>query len=356
MTCIRSTSVMADLMAFRVVSCRTSGERLLWAARSQGSWYHVRLQESERRVFLANPGPNSRLTQTVVGARPVWSPDGQRLAFHDGQRFRVRSFETGEERSYETPGFFALHASQWFHDGSALLVRARQSGKHLLIRIDLRTSEIRKIVDFDPKDHPGDVWAETRAGAGGVLSGDDKTLFFSVRAPGVKSGPTTHILALDVASGNTHPVASIASGVDGIFPSPDGRVLAVRTATQELATVSLSDGQYHQLTDANPRLVGDLVWAPDSRSALYAARDDDGGWRLARIAPAGGAPEIVGTVASSQGTQLRWEASADSFAIAPNGKQVAFTSSVTIRATNELWSLDLSSLLKKPQQATRRRP
>jgi hypothetical protein len=60
-----------------------------------------------------------------------------------------------------------------------------------------------------------------------------------------------------------------------------------------------------------------------------------------------GNAEAVGAVTSDEIT--RNGSRTDGFSISPDGRRIAYGGRATSRPTNELWALDLSSLLKKPQ-------
>ena len=67
-----------------------------------------------------------------------------------------------------------------------------------------------------------------------------------------------------------------------------------------------------------------------------------------RVGADGGRAEPFGALESEEVKRIAW-GGVPGLSISPDGKRVAYGGRMTIRATNELWSLDLSSLLTKPR-------
>jgi Tol biopolymer transport system component len=149
-----------DLWSVRVVNGRTSGDAL----RVRSGFFHretvgfadgalfytVQTGSSGGAVINVDPHSGALLGAAsppipTFSLRPVWSPDGQRLASVSRSRgfnaVTVYSMETGESRVYWLGEYIVTHDLRWAADGRALFARAEQaaaapgSGLHFL-RLD----------------------------------------------------------------------------------------------------------------------------------------------------------------------------------------------------------------------------
>src|SRR5205823_5599749 len=84
---------------------------------------------------------------------PVWSPDGQRLAYYSnrpGSRVLViRSLKGGEEREVPTGRLPLTGRVRWFPDGRSVLVPSRdaQSGRSKYYRVDIASGTAELVLD-----------------------------------------------------------------------------------------------------------------------------------------------------------------------------------------------------------------
>jgi Tol biopolymer transport system component len=135
-----------DLWSVRVVNGRTSGDAL----RLRSGFFHreavgfadgalfyaVQTGSSGGAVINVDPHSGALLGAAspplpTFSLRPVWSPDGQRLASVSRSRgfnaVTVHSMETGESRVYWLGEYIVTHDLQWAADGRALFARAEQA-------------------------------------------------------------------------------------------------------------------------------------------------------------------------------------------------------------------------------------
>jgi Tol biopolymer transport system component len=358
--------------------------------RSEVLYYVLRNSEYSRILVADVQADNaSTILRSLTGASPAWSPDGKRLAFLANGGVVVHSLETGGERTYAANHGGISGNPAWFHDGSALLLKGAQEGQTVIFRVDLETSEVRRIPVHAPKDQPADLRSGFfRAQGGLALSPDNSTAYFGTGASGVRRDRVDRVVAVGLATGQARQVTAVPGGasVSAVTADPTGRVLAITfsrdseptnssaapglSSTAFVATVNVDGSNYRELHGPAPgRPVpgsertgpGNVVpgpialvpriseprWTPDGRALLFGIHEDDGTWRLTRVSAESGNAEAVGAVTSDEIT--RNGSRTDGFSISPDGRRIAYGGRATSRPTNELWALDLSSLLKKPQ-------
>jgi Tol biopolymer transport system component len=225
-----------------------------------GTYYYQKSQSGVQKVLITEAGATNfhaasgHLPESFVGAELSWSPDGKRIAFNRaggggqgrgnssldagvlasglrtvGTDLLVYSLDTREERRY-TPGtglqvVTGAKNRQWFRDGQAFLqLMEDSSGKFWLYRVDLKSGEFKQVaptLDYLPL-----------AGAGMVLSSDEKTLYLPTRGERPTAGntrPTDRtIMAIHLGTGEAKSVVTVSSPAS-IILSPDERTLYMKS-------------------------------------------------------------------------------------------------------------------------------
>jgi Tol biopolymer transport system component len=301
-----------------------------------GSYYYTKTQAGVEYVNIAGFAPSgnsqSRIlqaTESFVGIRATWSPDGKSIAFkrrHPGSEgdfdLVVHSLETGDERTYLTDlGTSGVGAPVWFHDGKTIMTGfGRDGAARLPYRIDLKTGEFKAL--------PSPLTC--------VLSPDDKTNY-CVRSDPKNPSLPQQIVAVDLTSGQERLVFTQPEPGFALFVvTPDSRAFViwrqdVKAQTVRFARVNVDGTGYREIYNiAKKDFQDNLTLTKDGLWILLAKRHDDN-WQLVRIPIEGGEPELTG---------LELEAtlvSGISIQLSPDGSRIAFT---TKKRAEELWALD----------------
>ncbi len=298
-----------------------------------GSYYYLPKQVPTDYVSIAEMKPNGEKPQgaehsseSFVGTRPTWSPDGKSIMFkrhHSGSTdtydLVVRSLESGDERTYLTNlGTTGNGAAVWFHDGQRIMTGiGRSDGSRVSYQIDLRTGDFKELL-------------------GGVgpraLSLDDKTIYL-VRPP-----QTPNLVSVDLNTGQERPIFTLPAGaMVRVSLSPDGRMLAIlqedpqEPKQRRIARAAVDGSNYQEVFSAPAADLrqGNLEWTKDSRGILFDIRKEgDPVWRIIRVPSEGGMPEFTGfeSVDAMQ-----------SFELSPDGSHISLSRA---KRVEELWTLD----------------
>jgi Tol biopolymer transport system component len=295
------------------------------------SYYYTHRQQGEYVHIVDAQGGAGNATESFVGIRPTWSPDGKSIAFKrhhagstDAYDLVVRSLETGEERKYLTSiGTTGAGSPTWFHDGKSIITGyKRADGSGAPYRIDLKTADFKELASA-PWSNP--------------LSPDDRTAYGARRAPGGKT--PDRIVAVDLSTGQERPVfVSPATWPLSMALSPDGRTLAMgwldRTpgnAKLHIARVSVDGSGYREVFSRPDHLFGAgiVAWSKDGRSILFNQEQPEGAdhWGVMQVPADGGGPAtLMIATPSMQG-----------FDVSPSGSRIAYSANDNVM---ELWALD----------------
>jgi Tol biopolymer transport system component len=236
----------------RHLALSPDGRRLAYSSLQMTSNLHA--------VPAAGGEPRALTVEAGRNARPIFSPDGSRIAF---ERWRpgsnadvwVMDADGGNVRQLTSHPAVDTVAN-WMPDGQTLLFRSDRSGRATLWSHDLRTgkeAEVRSVEqDLDwPRLSPdgGTVAFNSRSGGGAI----------NVWLVALSGGPALQL---------TYDSQSVA------FPawSPDGRMLAVEMKRGEASHVALQPidgGPLVQLTD-EPGQSWPYSFSPDGDRVAFA--------------------------------------------------------------------------------------
>ena len=287
--------------------------------------------------------PPVKLTQRFEGtnAAPMWSPDGNRLAwvklrkdpFELGriEAIVIRDLATGQERDLTPQVAAHLRPSpSWLTGGNSLLLGAwdQQSG-YTLYKMDIATGSAVKLRGELMSKLP--LYVPSWSPDGSKVYRPDR--------------PSIHVW--DSATGEEKLLLKdpMAAYVREITPSPDGASLAYVIITPPPAgsnwmgpnyikILDIASGQTRELVQVRPAWWRRMMtWTPDGKYLLYATE----GWAGA---PAG-EPTRIWIVPASGGTPKQlgndFRGRVFELSISPDGKQLGFTLNTS---RNELWALE----------------
>ena len=207
---------------------------------------------------LSDPDPRQLTSLSRMSDFPVWSPDGDRIAFvamsENSADLMLLDVETGN-CSVLLPGYFEL--ADWDHTGDRLLV-GLENGLHFL---DVETGDTEPVDTGSTADAYG-RWARN-ADLIAYESGRD-------------GNPEIYVTHLE--SGETIRLTENTVLDEWPSPSPDGTRIAWASGTEEDKNlwVMRSDGsEKRQIT--TDMLFGDAFpeWSPDGSAILLTVNEND---------------------------------------------------------------------------------
>lgn len=310
--------------------------------------YDVGKNTGETDLWLVptKPGKARQLTTSAsTAASPVWSPDGEMIAFvgkrgeDKQQQIYVIAVDGGEARRVTNVPTGVI-APKWFPDSKRLAFLSQVwTDLHAWPDMERRMTEraeakmTAKVWDKGPVGHwdhylddrqthiyfisidGGEPQAITRA-AGVALdpaepdansydvSPDATEVAFAANVDRSGVEPNLDIFTLPVEGGGAQNLVNLTKDnlADDSAPlySPDGRLLAFRQQQikgfygdrARLMLFERRGGKTRNLSEEWDRSADGLVWAPDS-SALFGAIEDAGARRIYRFDIGGGAPKAV---------------------------------------------------------------
>jgi serine/threonine protein kinase len=201
-----------------------------------------------------------RLTFTGKADIPIWSPDGNNIAFKNEQEIRVISPDGTASRKIDTGRFF-LTAWDWTPDGKAILCHGYDPEKRInvIVSLGLYGEEPRVLVQ------------NARFPA---MSADGKMLLYTRNRPRAEYG----IYLTDLENGEERKIAEPSGEgtyVYKSFFSPDmSKIAYIRWngLGHELWVVN-SDGSNDRMVQSDPiQLGGRYSWTADGKSFIIAGQ------------------------------------------------------------------------------------
>jgi Tol biopolymer transport system component len=182
-----------------------------WSPDSQRMAYTIEppLPRFAEVVVIDRDGWNRRVI-TERGSDPEWSPDGQYLAFTDGDGWvNLAAVNTSAKPVRLSPGGVA----SWSPEGDAVLIWDMSS----LRRVSLATHEAVEIIDLAGRVPAATGWVG--------LSPDHMQMIFSVLGP--RNQDPGALFVVDIDGTNLQKLVQFSTGIVGAEWSPDGRYIAL---------------------------------------------------------------------------------------------------------------------------------
>jgi Tol biopolymer transport system component len=281
-----------------------------------------------------------------------WSPDGKRLAYCPGplgslgvsQRdlIRIRTLATGEEREL-IPKLAMMECLRWSRDGRSLLASGlwanrldKERWEDRVYRVDVETGDSAILLQVTNDEDDKLLRAE--------LSPDERTIFYSSR---LYSRGLYALIRREMDNGEEKTIFEAKNVPIRSYPelpwalSPNGDYIAVafnEPRASKIAIVPSQGGPAAELPrgDETPRQINELAWSADNKTVLFVGP--------ARDKPKPGPKTAIEFwQATTDGSQPRKIFEADlgseclSLRVHPNGRQIAFTTSLWC---TELWVME----------------
>ena len=206
--------------------------------------------------------PIARSADSSGDAKPVFSPDGKKIAFVrsdalDRQRIVVADIDGNEARVLlATPR--QIRGLDWTPEGDALVYSARAGRRFGLWRLATDAGGAPELLSIEG----GDLWNPSIARDGRVVVEE--------------VDQDSDIWRADLARGAAAPfIRSTADDYDPAF-APSGGALAFVSERSGAAEVWLQepDGRTRRLTDLGSTAVGRISWSPDTRRLAFMTEKD----------------------------------------------------------------------------------
>ncbi len=204
--------------------------------------------------MMDNNGANkANLTNTSGqnGFGPVWSPDGTKIAFEDGNEiYKINSDGTGRTQLTNTPGRDT--AASWSPDGSKIAFMSQRNAQEMSLYV----------MNADGTNHTRITTIGDDAPA---WSPDGTKLVFETQRGDV--GYLLNIINAD-GTGRTDLEPNIAVGQHPAW-SPDGSKIAFTKFPQGQIYVMNTDGTGQTRLTNNTHYEDDPAWSPDGAKIVF---------------------------------------------------------------------------------------
>ncbi len=317
------------------------GSRLQGITRD-GTLYYLVSGASRSNVYVADLDATTKISTPPVivserfvnqNSAPVWSPDGERLAYlslrgESGVALVIRGLKAGDERHAPLPKEVLtgnlVPGPRWFPDGRSLLLFGFVGNSAgLYYRVDAETGQAKIVHQAKGVSGNGGLGAF-------VISADGRSFFYIASQTTPHQGKT-NLVQLDL---ETKHETIVASGTfNAVAISPDGWQLALHRHDGtpggcHVDVMPAAGGELRSVVRTGNCNPNRLAWAPNG-SLLFVRGGNAEPNVLWRVPAAGGSEEEIG--ASMRGQLMHPTAH-------PDGRRIAF--GVFETAASEVWALE----------------
>lgn len=220
------------------------------------------------QIYVINADGTNQTRLTLFPATdswfPVWSPDGSKIAFYNGDQMDIYTVDAdGSNLQNLTDNPAAVDSRPaWSPDGSRIAFRSNRDGNWEVYIMDIDGSNQQNLTR-DPETNGSPVWSPDGSKIAYTGVTNDTSRLYLMNADG-----TNQVML----NGNSfHAHSSPAWSADGLRLAFVSGTIDV--TTWEIFTIDVDGGNLLQWTNNNA-IDGEPVWSPDGAKIAFSSGQD----------------------------------------------------------------------------------